>query len=140
MGSEDDFIIVFNAQLIAQAGDPVAAVRENGQTASQIYEAGEGKLTEHQGSVIFGLNYKLTEIDLLPYLGIVANNSKIKSDNLRYRAGVTDYNIEKIELNESNRFGIVLGLNVAVREQLSIYLESRFKNESAISAGISYKF
>ena len=141
VGSREDIMIAFNAQVAIQAGDEVESVRENGVSPSVIYEPGEGKLTEIQGSVLFGINFDLSkDMDLMPYLGLTANNSKLKSDNLRYRVGLTDYDIGKLELKESNRFGFVAGANLALGERFSLNIEGRFKTETAVSAGISYSF
>lgn len=141
VGSADDFIIAFNAQVAIQAGDDVETVRESGVSADEIYSPGEGKLTEIQGSVLLGFNFDFNEdASILPYFGLTANNSKLKSDNLRYRVGLTNYDIEKLELEESNRFGLVLGANLALGKKFNFNIESRFKTETAISAAITYSF
>ncbi len=141
VGSPEDFMIVFNAQAAIYAGDGVNTVRENGVTASEISEPGEGKLSEYQGSVLFGFNFGFSDnVNILPYFGFSANNSKLKSDNLRYCAGGINYDIGKFELEESDRYGFILGANFSVGGQLSLNIESRFKTETAISAGINYSF
>ncbi len=139
-GSPEDFMIVLNVQAVIGAGDNVETIRENGITASEISEPGEGKLSEYQGSVLFGFNWRVVDFKILPYFGFFANNSKLKSDGLKYCAGGINYDIGKFELEEKNRFGFILGSNLYLREQLSLNIEGRFKAETAVTAAINYSF
>lgn len=94
------------------------------------------KWKEWQVSFFAAKDFEFENFSLMPYLGVRYSDLSADTDYYDASAGsTTSYDVEADE-----NFGMFVGTDINITENISVNLEGRFIDESAVSVCLAYKF
>lgn len=117
----------------------VDEIEETGEIASDI--SGQVKNQEFQLALFIAREFDLVkdEISVTPYVGGVYNYFKSKSDAIKYKNSSTSYE-RSWDSHGNDEWGVLVGTDIVSNDILVINIEGRFIEETAVTAGASWKF
>lgn len=120
----------------------IDTLRYNGEAARNI----KGDFGNYEFQTAVYLSKKLEPdtmgmpVALMPYFGGLYSMYRTVSDgNITFNVN-SGAVVAGFDLEEDNNFGIVLGTNVYLTDKIVGNLEGRFTSETALSAGLTYRF
>jgi len=118
----------------------VDEIEKSGEVASNI--SGEIKNEEFQVALFISqkINLKRPKLGIIPYAGGIYNLFESKSDKVRYDTSSSASNELKWELEGADNFGVLGGVDIVSGDNLVVNIEGRFFHETALTAGVSWKF
>ena len=117
----------------------VDKIEESGESATNI--KGGYEYYELQGSIYAGKRFESSpEISLIPYAGFFYNYSEIESDGDITCETTTAYYTHKGDIENDDKFGIMLGANMEIAKSFLLNVEGRFIAEEAFTISGTYKF
>lgn len=108
--------------------------------ATSFSSSGSLRNTEIQASVYMTYTLQPAEnFKIVPYAGGYYSYFKAAIDDaIKYADTLYEYTLRDLEGKDN--FGLLLGVNVHALKNISVNVEGRLIGESAVTAGISYRF
>jgi hypothetical protein len=134
---QGDWIIGFDSQYTAWNTD-FDAITVNGEKGTKL--AGKLKNDEWQAALYAGKEIAMgTNITLTPYTGVKVARLESDIKGLSFETSTAAY-VGTGTLKNDNEFGVVVGTNLKMSENLKVNIEGQFVDETGLTAGLTYKF